>query len=202
MSIRISALLCILWMLLAVSCRKSEEVDLKPIEGIGGNFTLIDMDGNQFEFNSLRGKTVLLFFGYTSCPDACPATMARLTRVYEDLRKKKIENRVRTIFISVDSARDTPEKLKQYLSYFGVQTIGLTGKPEQLAAVARQYGATFERVSTDSEAEYLMDHTTYVYLIDGLGRVRHLIKHEDPPEAITPLVSKLALENCCAPQKK
>ena len=192
----------ILLVLAVLGCRKpQEDKDLTPLDGLGGNFTLLAADGKPFAFNSLRGKTVLLFFGYTACPDFCPATMARLSRVYENLRQKGLEDRVRTVFISVDPERDTPEKLKQYLDYFSVKTIGVTGTNEELTSVAKQYGATFEKVQVNSAARYLMDHTTYVYLIDGLGRVRRLIHPEDPPEKITGWVTRVAQEACCKPKQ-
>lgn len=197
-----------MWVIFAVallffaSCRKAPETsELAPLEGLGGNFVLTGVDGKPFDFASLRSKTVILFFGYTACPDACPTTLARLSRVYEDLRKKNLEDRVRTVFISVDPERDTPQKIGEYLDYFSVKTIGVTGTIDELKEVAKRYGASFERSPSESGTGYLMDHTTYVYLIDGLGRVRSLIRPEDPPEKIARLVSTLANEACCKPKK-
>lgn len=185
-------------LLFIAGCKASSKSDeLAPISGLGGDFQLIDFNERPFHFSDLRGKTVLLFFGYTACPDACPTTMARLTHVYEELKKKGIQEKVKTVFISVDPKRDTPEKLAQYLSYFGVNTIGVTGKEEELAAVAKQFGATFEYVPTKSEAGYLVNHTTYVYLIDGTGRVRRLIRTEDPIENVVGMITKVASEGCC-----
>ncbi|HSP06458.1 MAG TPA: SCO family protein [Acidobacteriota bacterium] len=196
MPIKARRFFCFAVLLLVLNCRKpAEDSELTPMDGLGGNFTLTGTDGKPFELASLRGRMVFLFFGYTACPDACPATMACLSRVYENLREKGIEDHVRTVFISVDPERDTPDKLKQYLDYFSVKTIGLTGKPAELATVAKQYGASFEKVQVNSAARYVIDHTTYVYLIDGSGRVRHLIKPEDPPEKITGLAMRLARED-------
>lgn len=190
------------WLALALlllalpGCRNAEEDrELTPMDGLGGNFTLTGTDGRPFEFNTLSGKTVFLFFGYTACPDACPTTMARLSHVYESLEQKGMQDSLRTVFISVDPERDTPEKLGKYLDYFSVKAVGLTGTQEQLAAVAKQYGATFEKMPAYSPGQYMMNHTTYVYLIDSRGRVRRLIHPEDTPDKITGWVTKVARES-------
>ncbi len=139
------------WVLLclALGCEARPEADpeLVPLS-IGGDFRLTGSDGLPFVSQSLRGRTVLLFFGYTACPDVCPATMSRLARVYQDLNKQGIAGKVITVFISVDPERDSPEKLRQYLDYFAVNAIGLTGAPAQVADVAQKYAASYERAAT------------------------------------------------------
>lgn len=174
-------------------------VEPMPDLELGGNFVLSGPGGQPFDSRSLRGKTVLLFFGYTTCPDICPTTLGRLARAFALLGEKRLDDKVQAVFISVDPERDTPAKLQEYLSYFAVPTIGLTGTPEELAALAQKYGASFEKVPVEGKAGYLIDHSTYVYLIDAVGRVRHLFKHADPPEKIATIVERLIVEGCCTP---
>ena len=108
-----------------VSCRRSE----LPVLSVGGDFVLTDHNGQRFELSSLRGKAVLIFFGYTSCPDVCPTTLSKLSAVYKDLGKDA--NRVKTLYITVDPDRDTPAVLKEDLGSFDLDALGLTGtKPE------------------------------------------------------------------------
>lgn len=140
---------------------------------------------------------MLLFFGYTTCPDVCPATLTRLSRVYRELQNDRIDDRVETVFVSVDPQRDTPEKLKEYLSYFAVRATGVTGPPGEIDAIVRKYGASYEKVPVKSAAGYLINHSMYLYLIDAQGQVRHLFRHEDPPEKIADLVKRLAEEDEC-----
>jgi|CXWL01.1.fsa_nt_gi protein SCO1/2 len=178
----------------AVACSRARlaiDPDLEVLP-IGGDFVLTGDDGAAFDTRSLRGRVVLLFFGYTSCPDACPTTMARLTKVYGLLRDFDLDARVQTLFVSVDPERDTPAALHQYLSYFAVPAKGLTGSPEEIAAVAKSFAATYERTTADSAAGYFVNHTTYVFLIDGEGRVRHLFAHQDPPERLAELTAVVA----------
>lgn len=181
---------------LLAGCGRGSDADLEPLS-IGGDFTLTGTDGKPFQLASLRGQTVLLFFGYTACPDVCPTTLARLARVYERLRRDGLDHKVTAVFVSVDPQRDTPAKLGEYLSYFAVPARGVTGSPAQLAPIVRRYGASYERVQVASAAGYLINHTTYVYLIDPIGRVRHLIRHEDPPDRIADLVERVIAEDCC-----
>jgi protein SCO1/2 len=173
-----------------------DDPELQPLP-IGGDFTLTGTDGQPFSLTALRGRTVLLFFGYTACPDVCPTTLGRLAGAYRELEKEGLADRVTTVFVSVDPARDTPEKIGQYLSYFAVPAVGATGKAEEVAAVAKSYAASFERVATDSAAGYLINHSTYVYLIDPVGKVRHLFRHEDPPQVIADLTARLIKSDCC-----
>ncbi len=157
---------------------------------IGGNFTLTDQNGQPFELSQLHGKVALLYFGYTLCPDACPATLARLTRAYKLLGPQARDNVV-TLFISVDSGRDKPQKMKEYLDYFDVNAVGLTGTRSQIDPVVAQYGAKYEITDSGSAAGYLVNHSTSLFLIDQHGEVRYVFKHKDPPELIAAGVRQL-----------
>lgn len=137
------------------------------------DFVLPDANGNEFRLSDQEGKVVLLFFGYTHCPDACPMTM----RVYEQLAGKLAADRdkARLVFVTVDPERDTPERVAEYMRRFGNHATGLVGTPEQLEAVWEAYGIRTERVDLpDSALEYALAHSTQVFAIDPQGKVRLL----------------------------
>ena len=169
--------------------------DLKYYDDINPShdFTLTDQDGNAFQLKDQRGKVVLLFFGYLSCPDICPVTMSRISRVYQLLSPSEKEQ-VLTTFISVDSDRDTPAKIKEYLDYFDMKAVGLSGNPLIVDEVVADYKAWYEKVGVDSALGYLIDHTTYVYLIDREGNVRALFHPEDKVNDMAKTVKALLRE--------
>ncbi len=148
------------------------------------DFTLTDQDGKPFHLSDHRGQVVLLFFGYLSCPDVCPSTLSKLAAVYSSLGSA-LKPRVLTAFVSFDTRRDAPEKLKQYLSYFGVNGVGLTGSQAEVDAVMRTYGASYVKVETRSALGYLYNHSDMVYLINGRGRVEDLFHSDATAESIT-----------------
>jgi protein SCO1 len=155
-----------------------------------GDFTLHDQDGRLFHLKDHRGQIVLLFFGYTTCPDVCPTTLSKMARVYallgDDLRHK-----VLTVFVSIDPQRDTPEKLKEYLTYFNINAVGLTGTKAQIDKVVDAYKASYEKVTTnDSALGYMFDHTDYLYMIDTHGRTSHLFHPEDTAEDMAKIIKK------------
>jgi protein SCO1/2 len=142
-----------------------------PILPTGGDFVLKDHNGQRFELSSLRGKAVLVFFGYSSCPDACPTTLSKISSVYRRLGSDA--KHVKTLYISVDPARDTPAVLKADLSYFRIDALGLTGEKAAIDKVVSLYGAGYEIVPTPgSAAKYAVSHTTTLYALDALGRTR------------------------------
>ncbi len=156
--------------------------DVPPLEdygGIGGDFTLTDQRGQPFALSQLNGRPAMLFFGYTFCPDICPVTLSKMAQVYELLEIGPQD--LQTVFISVDPERDTPEKLAEYLEYFAMETIGLTGSKEQIDKVVRQYGSYYELNKEQGKADYFVDHSTYVFLVDQQGTVRFLFRHADMP---------------------
>jgi protein SCO1/2 len=142
------------------------------------DFTLHDQDGKTFHLKDHRGEMVLLFFGYTSCPDVCPTTLSKLARVYKLLGP--IRQNVLTVFVTIDPARDTPLKLKEYLQYFNINALGLTGTKQEIDRVVDSYKATYEKVETNSSAlGYMFDHTDYLYLIDRQGKTSYLFHPDD-----------------------
>ena len=141
----------------------------------GNDFTLTDQNGKIFSLKDNRGKITLLFFGYLSCPDVCPVTMSKISRVYSLLTSEETEN-VKTVFISVDTARDTPGKMKEYLEFFSMDAVGLVGDKQLVDKIVADYMAWYEKVMVTSSLGYLINHTSYIYLIDQKGYVRYLFR--------------------------
>lgn len=135
------------------------------------DFTLTDAKGKRFRLSDLRGKFVLLFFGYTVCPDVCPTTLTNLRRALESLGGDA--DRVRVVFVTVDPERDTPEKIAMYIESKGDERfIGLTGSRRDLERVWKDYGMFVERQEVpDSAVGYLVTHGASTYLIDPKGRL-------------------------------
>jgi protein SCO1 len=128
-------------------------------------------NGANFRLSEMRGDAVLLFFGYTSCPDICPTTMAELKQALEQLDEED-SKRARVLFITVDPERDTPERVQEYVDHFNPDFIGLSGTEAELAEVWKDYGVFREIVQGSSAAGYLVDHTARVTLIDQEGNLR------------------------------
>lgn len=147
------------------------------------DFTLTTADGQPFRLSEQRGKPVFLFFGYTSCPDVCPTTLADLARAKQQAGKAG-EN-VQVVFVSVDPERDTPERIKRYVSNFDPSFVGLHGTDEQLQPVLKAYGVTaIKRPLPNSKLGYVVDHSSYVAVIDREGQWRELFGFGDPVESI------------------
>lgn len=170
--------------------RTSAELKAQPsVEESGGDFALIDQDGKRFELKELRGKVVLLYFGYTSCTEACPLMLTKVSSVFRLLGQLREE--VSVLLVTLDPARDTPLKLKQYLQYFKVNGIGLTGTKEEIDKVVEQYGARYEVERGDSAMGYHINHTTDLYMIDRSGKLRQRFKHDERAETISKAIKQL-----------
>ena len=156
----------------------------------GGDFTLNSAQG-PVALQDLRGKVVLLYFGYTYCPDVCPTNLGYIALGLERLTRQQQEQ-VQVLFISVDPERDKPERLAEYGSYFHPKVIGVTGAPQELERIAALYGAAYRRVEQpDSAAGYLVDHSSYTYLIDSAGNLNTILDHATTPERIAAAVQAL-----------
>jgi protein SCO1 len=174
------ALLALLASLIA--CQDSRP-ELPVNTRLGGEFVLMDQQGLMFNSEDLRGNVVLMFFGFTHCPDICPATLARTVSTWKELGERERRN-VKVVFVSFDSERDTPEHLRAYLAFFDPSVIGLTGNAEAIAEVAARYGVVYMQESapeTDPD-NYMFAHSDFVYLLDTDGRVRKLFKSQFDPE--------------------
>ena len=154
---------------------------------VGGPFQLVDQGGAPVTEAALKGKWSVVFFGYTFCPDVCPTTLTALGRTVDQLGPKAADLRV--VFITVDPARDTPDKMKAYLTspVFPKGVIGLTGTPEQVAKAAKAYKVYYQKAGTGSD--YSMDHSTALYLMDPKGRFNRVIANGVTPEEMARQIS-------------
>jgi protein SCO1/2 len=154
------------------------------------DFTLHDQDGKIFRLKDHRGEIILLFFGYTSCPDVCPTTLSKLARVYKLLGA--MGKKVLTVFVTIDPVRDTAPKLKEYLQYFNINAVGLSGTKQEIGTVIDAYKATYEKVDTHSSAlGYMFDHTDYLYAINAQGKTSYLFHPDDKAEDMANIIKGL-----------
>jgi protein SCO1/2 len=151
-----------------------------PAAAIGGPFQLVDQNGRPVSDTDFRGKPFLVFFGFTHCPDICPTTLFEVSEVMRRLGPNA--DRTAALFITVDPERDTPDKLKDYLSSFDPHLRGITGNPDAVAAVAKAYRVYYKKVPTEGD-DYTMDHTAIVYLMDKNGRFVAPFSLRRSPEA-------------------
>jgi protein SCO1/2 len=139
-----------------------------PVEA--PKFELIDVNGQRFKLSELDGQVVIMFFGYTSCPDVCPVTLTDFLRIRSKLGNQA--EKVSFVFVTVDPERDTPERMNKYLTNFDPAIIGLTGERAELESVWSSYGVYEAKVDGGSEDNYLVDHSSRIYVIDADGNLR------------------------------
>lgn len=135
------------------------------------DFSLTRSNGETFRLSDQRGRVVLLFFGYTACPDICPTTMAEMKQVLDRLSPDTLEH-VQVVFVTVDPKRDTPERVQEYANHFSPSFIGLSGSEQDLAKIWADYGIYRMEVPGVSATGYTVDHTARVNLIDRNGNLR------------------------------
>lgn len=189
---RLASWLClILLAVLTAGCSKVafEGTDITGAN-FGGDFTLVDHHGKARRLADFQGKVVALFFGYTHCPDVCPVTMAEYAAVMKTLGDKAKD--VQVLFVSLDPERDTPALLSQYVPAFNPAFVGLTGTPQQVDAVAKQYKVIYQKQG--SGANYTLDHSAGSYLLDRKGRLRVLENYGAAPSVLTKDINTLIEE--------
>ena len=147
---------------------------------IGGPFQLIDQDGKPISDQDMKGKPFLVFFGFTHCPDVCPTTLFEVSELMRALGKDA--DRTSALFVSIDPERDTPEKLKDYLSSFDPRVRAATGDRAAIDAISKAYRVYAKKVPSDKDKDdYSMDHTALVYLMDKQGRFVAPFSLKRPP---------------------
>jgi protein SCO1 len=149
----------------------------------GGPFSLVNQNGERVTRETYADKYLLMFFGFTFCPDICPTELAKITRVME-LLPLDVAARVQPLFVSVDPERDTPAVLKQYLSAFDPRIAGLTGTPEEVAAMTKAYRIHAAKVPQPGGAEYLVDHAAMLYLMRPDGQFATFYRMTDTADAV------------------
>lgn len=168
---------------------------LPLVGGIGGDFRLPATTGQELALSDLRGKVVLLNFGFTHCPDVCPSVLMRIGGALQELALQGADmSRVQPLFVTFDPERDTLDHLRDYVAFFHPSFIGLRGDDEQVRNIARQYKVIYLRQDTQSAGGYVFQHSDFIYVIDAWGRVRLLVGSKDPEAALVEAVKKLLSE--------
>jgi protein SCO1/2 len=155
---------------------------------IGGQFQLIDQNGNPFSDANLKGKWHLIFFGYTHCPDACPTALNEMSLALDRLGIKRDE--VGVVFITVDPERDTPDVLKSYVQSFDAPIVALTGSPEAVAQAAKAYRVFYAK-HPRADGDYDMDHSAVIYVMNPEGRFTATFTPDSSADAIVQRLQKL-----------
>ena len=159
-----------------------------PLEGarLGGEFSLTDQDGRRVSSGEFDGRYRIVYFGFTYCPDVCPVDLQTIGQAMRMVEKSDPEKaaRIQPIFITVDPERDTPAVMKQYVSSFHPRLIGLTGKPEEVAAVAKQHGVYFRKPDEPGASDYLVDHSRIALLFGPKGEPIAILPHDKGAEAV------------------
>jgi len=148
---------------------------------LASEIELTRSDGSSFQLSEMRGNVVLLFFGYTTCPDVCPTTMAELKLALAELGEADAAQ-VKVLFVTVDPERDTPERAQEYVDRFNPAFVGLSGSQAELEKIWQAYGVYREIVQGTSAAGYTVDHTARVTVIDQLGNLRISFGFDTPVE--------------------
>jgi protein SCO1/2 len=158
---------------------------------VGGPFSLLDQDGRRVTEKDFLGKYMLVFFGYTYCPDVCPTELQVMTAALDQMGPAA--DRIQPVFVSIDPARDTPEVLKAYVANFGPRLMGLTGTDAEVAGIAKAYRVYYAKAANSASAtDYLMDHSAIIYLMGPDGRfVKHMPYTTDAPKLAAELQETL-----------
>ncbi len=159
-----------------------------PALPAGGDFTLQSEQG-PVSLKDFRGKVVLIYFGYSMCPDICPTNLSMMAGALGQLSKEELQ-RVQGLFISVDPERDSVQRLAEYTQYFHPAIMGITGTPEVIAELAKRYGAAYKKVVLESATNYVVDHSSETYVIDPQGKLVERLPHGALPEQILAAIRK------------
>lgn len=186
-------LLAILSSALLLGCQKENAQPFNSVDITGASyardFALTDHGGQKRTLADYRGKVVLLFFGYTQCPDVCPTTMADMAQV--KARLGPAADRFQVLFVTVDPERDTPQLLAQYVPNFDPTFVGLYGNADEVARTAKEFKVFYQKVPGKTATSYGIDHTAGSYVFDGQGRLRLFVKHSQSVDSIAADVKRL-----------
>jgi protein SCO1/2 len=173
-----------------VTATQSGAQTATPPAGTAISFALTAADGSAVTERTYRGKWLIVYFGYTFCPDVCPTTLMEIAGALEKLGPRV--EAVQGLFVTIDPKRDAPEILSEYVKSFDPRIIGLTGVPAQIAVAAKSFKVFYERRDTD-DGGYVYDHTTLIYLVDPDGRfMRALAGNADAQQTVDALVAAMA----------
>lgn len=171
---------CAVAMLAAAACDGGGKPGFRATDITGAEYgrtlRLPDHTGAVRSLEDFRGKAVVVFFGFTQCPDVCPTTLATMAEVMKGLGAAA--DRVQVLFVTLDPERDTAEVLSKYVTAFDPRFLGLSGTPEQTQAAAREFKVFFQKVPGKTDGVYGIDHTAASYVIDPKGRLRLYVRHQ------------------------
>ena len=162
---------------------------------IGGPFTLVDDTGAQVSEADLKGKSTVMYFGYTFCPEVCPTTLTDLAQWMQMIGQDA--DRLNYVFVTVDPERDTPKVMHDYVSAFDPRIRGLTGTSEQIAKVTKEYGVYYKRIPT-SDGGYVMDHSAVLYMMDPNVRFVGVIPYQEDTAKAVAKLKKLAAQSAAS----
>lgn len=179
-------LLCCVLALTLAACTQSAKPQFRNTDITGAElsdgFTLTGHDGKPHTLADWRGKVVVVFFGFTQCPDVCPAAMADMAAAMKQLGERA--NDIQVLFVSVDPERDTPQLLAQYVPAFDPRFMGLVGTPEQTAKVARAFKVFYQKAPGKTPDSYSVDHTAATYVLDRDGKLRLFVRNGQGTDAL------------------
>jgi protein SCO1/2 len=180
--------------LLLVACAPRQDWALSDVRGHLPDlaFNLTADDGKPVDAHDYRGKVVLLYFGYTHCPDVCPLALTHLHVVMQHLGAAAADARI--LFVSVDPARDTPAALRRYVRAFDSHAVGLSGPVEAISALTKRYRVVFDRGTPSADGSYEVNHSSVVFVFDRQGRARVLSTSADAIDGITHDVARILKE--------
>jgi protein SCO1/2 len=185
-----------LFLFLLAGCSGDQENwNAKDISGLMPElaYQLTDTSGDTVTAADNAGNIRLMFFGFTSCPDICPTTLQKLSQAVKSLPEPARDD-VQIIFVSVDPNRDTPERIRNYVDFFGDGIIGLTGKEENLRQLSKRYRTTFGYDEPDEKGNYNVSHSGAVYVFDRQGDARLLVRPEQSLDGLKADLTSLANE--------
>jgi len=176
-----------------LGCQQQSTQAFNSVDITGANyardFALTDQTGAKKSIADFRGKVVLVFFGYTQCPDVCPTTMADMAQVKAKLGSAG--DKLQVIFITVDPERDTPQLLAQYVPNFDRSFLGLYGSADETARTAKEFKVFYQKVPGKTPTSYSIDHTAGSYIFDPEGRVRLFVRHSQSVDATAADIKRL-----------
>ena len=187
-ALRVLGLTAMAWGALALSgCSREAKTSFQGVDVTGAEYAkdipLRDVDGKQRSIKDFAGKVVVVFFGYTQCPDVCPTTLQELVEVKQQLGADG--DRLQGVFVTLDPERDTPEVLKAYMGSFDPSFAGLyAASPDALAALAKDFKIYYKKVDGKTPTSYSMDHTAASYVYDPQGRLRLYARYGIGPQAM------------------
>src|ERR1700679_1055650 len=156
---------------------------------VGGPFSLTDQTGRRHNDTEFRGKLLIIYFGYTYCPDVCPTELQQIGLAVEHLGD--VGSAVQPLFITIDPARDTPEVLAQYVPSFHPRLLGLTGTSDEIAAVAQEFKVVYTKYQPSDGGPYLIDHTGFVYIVDRSGKYRGFFPPGTPEDRMREMIKAI-----------